>query len=153
MVEQDIGCLIIADDDSHPERIPTSSDFVQLVSDQLSVNDTLIREYITTIRTSWIVNKSIQKAANQTSASGIHHLPVVDDKESFPLGPSLCRVDEPPSQSISLYDNARTGMHDKNTMRTRKLPLGINRQSVLTCLGSSNKLLRRTNLFTSNGCT
>lgn len=74
--------MVIVDDDDGPEGILTSTDFVQLVADQSSVNDTLVEEYMTSVSTSLTVNKPIREAANEMMDSGTHHLPVVDDEGS-----------------------------------------------------------------------
>lgn len=82
MLNQDISSLIIVDEGDSPEGILTSTDLVQLVADQVSVDDTVVEEYMTSINTSTTANKPIREAADEMMNRGVHHIPVVDDDES-----------------------------------------------------------------------
>jgi CBS domain-containing protein len=82
MVDQDIGSLIIVDESDRPEGILTSTDLVQLAADKAPIDDTAVREYMTTIDTATTANKPIQEAADKMMTRGIHHIPVVDEDES-----------------------------------------------------------------------
>lgn len=82
MVDQDIGSLIIVDEDDRPEGILTSTDLVQLVADQTAIDATVVEEYMTPIDTATTANKPIREAADEMMTRGVHHIPVVDDDES-----------------------------------------------------------------------
>jgi CBS domain-containing protein len=82
MVDQDIGSLIIVDEDDSPEGILTSTDFVHLAADRAAIDVTVVEEYMTPIDTATTANKPIREAADKMMTRGIHHVPVVDDDQS-----------------------------------------------------------------------
>lgn len=82
MLEQGIGSLIIVDQDDHPEGILTATDFVQLVADRRSIDDTVVEEYMTTVSTATTADRPIHEAADEMMDSGVHHLPVVDENNT-----------------------------------------------------------------------
>lgn len=53
MLDQDISSLITVDERDRPEGILTSTDFVHLVADQTSENDTLVEEYMSSVNTAF----------------------------------------------------------------------------------------------------
>lgn len=80
LLDQNIGSLIVIDEADRPEGILTSTDFVHLVADRSSIDDTVVAEYMTTVSTATTVNTPIREAADEMMDGGIHHLPVVDDE-------------------------------------------------------------------------
>lgn len=82
MLEQSIGSIIIVDESDRPQGILTSTDFVRLVADQRSIDDTVVEAYMTPVSAATTADKSIREAANEMMDGGVHHLPVVDETES-----------------------------------------------------------------------
>ncbi|PSQ59531.1 MAG: histidine kinase [Halobacteriales archaeon SW_9_67_25] len=80
MRTQDIGSLIVVGTDDHPEGILTKTDFVQLVADRASTDETLVEEYMNTVTETARANESLEDAADRMMENGIHHLPVVEDE-------------------------------------------------------------------------
>ncbi len=81
MRTQDIGSLIVVGTDDHPEGILTSTDFVQLVADRASTDETLVEEYMNTVTETATADESLEDAADRMMENGIHHLPVVEADE------------------------------------------------------------------------
>lgn len=81
MLEQDIGSLVVVDEDNQPEGILTSTDFVRLVADRRSIDDTVVRAYMSTAVTTATANDTIRDAADEMMDNGVHHMPVVDEAE------------------------------------------------------------------------
>jgi len=81
MLTQDIGSLVVVDEDNHPEGILTTTDFVKLTADQAATDETLVSEYMSTVEPTATANEPIQDAADRMMTNGVHHLPVVDDDE------------------------------------------------------------------------
>lgn len=83
MLNQNIGSLVVADEDGRPEGILTSTDFVRLAANQRPIDDTAVNAYATTITTTMTVNETIREAADAMMDNGIHHLPVVEDEDGL----------------------------------------------------------------------
>lgn len=83
MLNQDIGSLVVADEDDWPEGILTATDFVRLAADQQSPDDTTVKAYATTVITTATVNDPLREAADTMMDDGIHHLPVVDEEDGL----------------------------------------------------------------------
>lgn len=78
LLEEDIGSLVVTDDDGHLAGIITSNDFLETVSELDAAGATvaeLMSDEVFTISP----DDSIQTAAARMIANGISHLPVEDD--------------------------------------------------------------------------
>lgn len=82
MLKEDIGSLIVVDDDGRLAGILTTTDFVSIVSHQQPKDQTPVSEYMTTEVVTADGGESIRDAADRMITYGIHHLPVVDEDES-----------------------------------------------------------------------
>ncbi len=81
MLTQDIGSLVVVDEDDDPEGILTTTDFVKLAADRASTDGTLVEEYMTIVGLTATANEPIEVAADRMMDNGIHHLPVVEEGE------------------------------------------------------------------------
>jgi predicted transcriptional regulator len=78
LLEEDIGSLVVTDDDGHLAGIITSNDFLETVSELDAAGATvaeLMSDEVLTISP----DDSIQTAAARMITNGISHLPVEDD--------------------------------------------------------------------------
>ena len=81
MLENDIGSVVVVDDDNALEGLLTSTDFVEIVAGQKPKDRTPVRKYMSTDVVTTTAQESIQDAADRMLEHGFHHLPVVDDTE------------------------------------------------------------------------
>ncbi len=81
MLTQDIGSLVVVDEDDQPRGILTSTDFVRLTADQASTETTRVAEYMNAVNTTATADEPIQAAADRMMDNTVHHLPVVDELE------------------------------------------------------------------------
>lgn len=81
MLQEDIGSVIVVDDDGGLEGILTTTDFVSIVANQRPKDQTPVSEYMTTDVITSTGGESIRDAADRMVTYGIHHLPVVDEEE------------------------------------------------------------------------
>jgi CBS domain-containing protein len=77
----DIGSLVVVDADNHLEGILTSTDFVRIVAESEPKAETTVERYMTRDVVTASAQESIRGAADRLITYGIHHLPVVDDRE------------------------------------------------------------------------
>lgn len=81
MLTQDIGSLVVVEEDDSPEGILTTTDFVKLAADRAPADDTRVEEYMTTVGLTVTANEPIEAAADRMVDNGVHHLPVVEKGE------------------------------------------------------------------------
>jgi CBS domain-containing protein len=81
MMDQDIGSVIVVDDDGGLAGILTTTDFVSIVANQDPKDQTPVAEYMTGDVVTCEAGESIRDAADRMVTYGIHHLPVVDEEE------------------------------------------------------------------------
>lgn len=79
MLEENIGSLVITDDDGHLAGIITSNDFLETVSERDAGDEATVAEFMTDSVLTISPDDSIQTAAARMIANGISHLPVEDD--------------------------------------------------------------------------
>lgn len=82
MLAEDIGSVVIVDDDGGLEGIVTTTDFVAIVANQKPKDQTPVSTYMTGDVVTAAAGDSIREAADRMITYGIHHLPVVDDDGS-----------------------------------------------------------------------
>lgn len=81
LLENDIGSLMIVDDDNQLTGILTSTDYVDMLSTNTQISDATIEEYMTLDVVTIGPDGSIREAAAAMISEGIQHLPVEDDEE------------------------------------------------------------------------
>lgn len=78
MLEQDIGSLVVVDEEDRPEGILTATDFVRLAADRRSSEDTTVESYMTAATITTTVNETVRDVADKMVEENVHHMPVVD---------------------------------------------------------------------------
>lgn len=81
MLEEDIGSLVVSDEDGNLEGILTSTDFVDIVSKSKPKAETTVEKYMTTDVLTTTAQTPIQDVTDVMVENGIHHAPVVDPEE------------------------------------------------------------------------
>jgi len=81
LLDEEIGSLVVVDDDNGIEGILTSTDFVRIVRDSQPKAETTVERYMTGEVVTAEAGESIRDAADRLITYSIHHLPVADDEE------------------------------------------------------------------------
>ena len=81
LLDENIGSLVIVDEDNQLEGIVTSTDFVRIVRDSEPKAETTVGKHMTDRVVTVTAQESIRDAADKIITYDIHHLPVVDDDE------------------------------------------------------------------------
>ena len=79
MRDNDIGSVIVADDDDELVGILTSTDFVDAVADERSMAETPVTEFMTEDVITTTANEEIRDIADLLVEHGFHHVPVVEE--------------------------------------------------------------------------
>ena len=79
MLENEIGSVVVVDDDGQLAGILTTTDFVHIVAKSHPKAETAVSRYMTTDIITAGAQDSIHEVADRMITYGIHHLPVVDD--------------------------------------------------------------------------
>ena len=79
MRDEEIGSVIVVDDDDSLRGILTSTDFVAAVADERSMAETSVTEFMTEDVVTATANESIREIADVMVEHGFHHVPVVED--------------------------------------------------------------------------
>ena len=79
LIDNEIGSLVVIDEDGRVEGILTSTDFVHIVAESKPKAETTVRRYMTTTVVTGDAQDPIAAAAETMITYGIHHLPIVDD--------------------------------------------------------------------------
>ncbi|MEY7848556.1 CBS domain-containing protein [Natrarchaeobius sp. A-rgal3] len=80
MLENDIGSVIVVDDDGHLEGILTTTDFVDIVAQSHPKADTTVSRYMSTDVVTASAQDSIRDVADLMVERGFKHVPVVDEE-------------------------------------------------------------------------
>lgn len=83
MIDNQVGSLVIVDEDDRPEGILTRTDVVEFASSDDSVTGDgvpNVRSMMTTDVITVTRNTPFDEAVNAMMSNGVHHLPVVDDE-------------------------------------------------------------------------
>lgn len=83
MLEEDIGSVVVVDDDNQLQGIVTTTDFVEIVSQSHPKAETAVSRYMTTDVVTTGAQESIRDVADMMLEHGFHHVPVVDDEEGL----------------------------------------------------------------------
>ena len=81
MLGEDVGSLIVTDDDGALEGILTTTDFVDIVSKSKPKAETTVSKYMSTDLFTTTAQTPVQVVAEEMLERGIHHVPVVDPTE------------------------------------------------------------------------
>jgi CBS domain-containing protein len=81
MLENNIGSVVVVDDDNRLEGILTTTDFVEVVAGQKPKDQTPVEAYMTTDVITTTAQNSIRDVSDLMIEHGFHHVPVVDDTE------------------------------------------------------------------------
>ncbi|WP_265108703.1 CBS domain-containing protein [Halosolutus halophilus] len=107
MLENDIGSVVVVDDDNQLEGILTTTDFVNIVAESHPKAETSVSRYMTTDVVTASAQDSIVDAADAMVEHKFHHLPVVDDDEGVigmvttsDLAAYLSRVSAPTPEDL-----------------------------------------------------
>lgn len=79
MLDEEIGSVVVVDDDGHLEGILTNTDFVTIVAKSKPKARTTVERYMTTDVITGRAQESIRDVADAMLDHGFHHMPVVDD--------------------------------------------------------------------------
>ena len=79
IIENDIGSLMVIDEDDHLSGVITNNDFVDFLADGEYGTDVTIDQFMTDEVITINADDSIQTAAARMITNSISHLPVVDD--------------------------------------------------------------------------
>jgi CBS domain-containing protein len=82
MTDNEVGSLVVVDDDGRLLGILTTTDFVDIVARSKPKAETTVDRYMTTDVVTTDAQASIGEVADVMLEHGFHHLPVVDDAES-----------------------------------------------------------------------
>src|SRR6056297_1889406 len=83
LLEEDIGSVVVVDEDNQLEGILTRTDFVTIVSESHPKAETSVSRYMTTDVTTTTAQESIRDVADTMLEEGFHHMPVVDEEEGL----------------------------------------------------------------------
>jgi CBS domain-containing protein len=81
MLDNEIGSVVVVDEDNELQGILTSTDFVKIVAEKRPKDRTPVSEYMSTDVETASAQEPIQDAADRMLECGFHHLPVVDETE------------------------------------------------------------------------
>lgn len=81
MLENNIGSVIVVDDENQLEGILTKTDFVRIVAESRPKAQTSVSRYMTTDVVTVSAQDTIREAADAMIERDIHHLPVIDETE------------------------------------------------------------------------
>ena len=79
MLEERIKSIAVIDDDCNPIGILTSTDFIEVVSDETTIASQTVGDYMTTEIETIRRGRPVEVAAEKMLACGISHLPVMSD--------------------------------------------------------------------------
>ncbi len=81
MLENEIGSVVVVDDQNQLEGILTSTDFITIVAESYPKAETEVSRYMTTDVITASAQDSIREVADVMVERGFHHVPVVNGDE------------------------------------------------------------------------
>ncbi|SHL02789.1 CBS domain-containing protein [Haladaptatus paucihalophilus] len=81
MLSNDVGSVIVIDDENHLEGILTTTDFVKIVAERQPKDETPVSAYMTADVSTASIQDSIREVSDRMVEGGFHHMPVVDETE------------------------------------------------------------------------
>ena len=82
LLQNDVGSILVVDDDGGLEGILTTTDFVEIVAKSQPKAQTTVSTYMTDDVITADAGTSIRDVADVMMEHGFHHVPVVDEDES-----------------------------------------------------------------------
>jgi CBS domain-containing protein len=79
LLEEDVGSLVVVDEDDRPVGMFTTTDLAEIVSERESGANSTVEQYMTGQVVSIGARDSVRDAAAKMIVNGVHHLPVTDD--------------------------------------------------------------------------
>lgn len=83
MLDQEIGSLLVVDEDGALRGILTTTDFVAIVAASKPKAETTVERYMSTDMVTAGAQDSVKEVANLMTEHGFHHVPVVDEEEGL----------------------------------------------------------------------
>jgi len=80
LLTENIGSVVVTDEDGLLRGILTSTDFVRIVAEKKPKDNTAVEEYMTSEVVTVSAQDPIRDAADRLITYDIHHLPVVDNE-------------------------------------------------------------------------
>jgi len=81
LLQENIGSVVVVDENEKLKGVLTSTDFVQIVAEKEPKDNTAVTEYMTEEVVTTNAHEQIQDAADRVITYEIHHLPVVDSED------------------------------------------------------------------------
>jgi CBS domain-containing protein len=81
LLRESIGSLVVVDEDDQAQGILTSTDFVRVVAEGESSDETTVLDHMSENVATVTAQDDIEEAADKFITYDIHHLPVTDDHE------------------------------------------------------------------------
>lgn len=79
LLDEQIGSVLVVDENGHLEGILTSTDFVRIVAKSQPKAETTVETYMTTDVITATAQDTVRDVADTMLERSIHHVPVVDD--------------------------------------------------------------------------
>lgn len=83
MLENEIGSVVVVDEENQPVGILTTTDFVRIVAERKPKDETPVSAYMSENILTGSAQDSIRDVADRLVTYGIHHLPIVDETEGL----------------------------------------------------------------------
>ncbi|MDF9744563.1 CBS domain-containing protein [Natrinema salsiterrestre] len=81
MLDNEIGSVVVTDDDNQLQGILTTTDFVRIVAEQKPKDQTPVSKYMSADVVTASAQDGIRDVADLMVQRGFHHVPVVDEDE------------------------------------------------------------------------
>ena len=81
MLDNEIGSIMVVDEDNQLEGILTTTDYVRIVAERRPKDETPVSAYMSTDVITATAQDPIREAADTMVDEGFHHLPVVSDED------------------------------------------------------------------------
>ncbi|MFC7229579.1 CBS domain-containing protein [Salinirubellus salinus] len=83
MLANEIGSVVVVDEEHQPQGILTTTDFVRIVAERKPKDETPVSAYMSESVLTGSAQDSIREVADRLVTYGIHHLPIVDETEGL----------------------------------------------------------------------
>lgn len=80
MLDEEIGSVVVVDEQNRVEGILTTTDFVRIVAERKPKDRTAVSAYMSTDVVTTTAQTSIRAVADTMVEHGFHHTPVVDEE-------------------------------------------------------------------------
>lgn len=83
MLDNEIGSVVVVDEENQVRGILTTTDFVRIVAERKPKDETPVSAYMSENVLTGSAQDSIRDVADRLVTYGIHHLPIVDETEGL----------------------------------------------------------------------